>query len=156
MNGGCDGCGMYCLDCSCNLQEAIAVAWPRIQVDQRPPHSFQAMARVMEKFRVFFEAKIRYFDAQKNIKESMMAAINPGEGSICSYLVSRMADIGRAQERITNILDDEIFRNLSKHNPYWHSEHDIEADKLHDVRCKLSCMMDNLWDLWSILKKDEE
>lgn len=155
MSGECDRCGDHCLDCSCDLRESIEVAWPRVQVDQTPPASFQAMLRVMEKFRRFFELKMKYFDCKKNIQESMMSQHITATDSIYMHMLNRIADLGRAQERLKTILDDEIFNNLSKHNAYWESEHEKEDEKLYDIRCKLSCLLDNLWDLFAILRKEE-
>ena len=81
--------------------------------------------------------------------------LNPME-AFPTAVISRLEDIGRAQARLKSILDDEIFENLSKHNPYWDSKHELEADKLDDLRRKISCLSDNLWDLWTILRKEEE
>lgn len=81
--------------------------------------------------------------------------LNPLE-SFPSAVISRLEDFGRAQQKLKSILDDEIFENLSKHDPYWDSTHESEADRLHDIRCKLNCLSDNLWDLWAILRKEEE
>lgn len=81
--------------------------------------------------------------------------INPLE-SFPSAVIKRLEDIGRAQQKLKSILDDDIFDNLSKHDPYWDSEHEPEADRFHDVRMKLNCMRDNLWDLWAILRNEEE
>ena len=71
-------------------------------------------------------------------------------------MIDRIEDFGRAQERLKLVLGHELFDNLSKHNPYWESEHDVESEKLYDVRCKLGCILDNLWDVWAVLKRDEE
>lgn len=71
-------------------------------------------------------------------------------------MISRIKDMGRAQERLKMILDDEIFDTLSKHNTYWHSIHEPESDKLDDLRRKFSCLSDNLWDIMGILRTEEE
>lgn len=75
---------------------------------------------------------------------------------LCSNIISRIEDIGRAQERLKIILNDEIFEQLSKHNPYWRSENEAESNKLSDIRFKISLLQDNLWDLWAIIRKEEE
>ncbi len=72
-----------------------------------------------------------------------------------SEILNRIHNMGRIEERILSLLDEEIFENLSKHNPYWDSEHEPEGDKLHDTRMRLSCIKDNLWDIISILKNNE-
>ena len=71
-------------------------------------------------------------------------------------MISRIKDMGRAQEKLKAILDDEIFETLSKHNTYWHSKNELEGDKLDDLRRKLSCFSDNLWDIMGILRTEEE
>ena len=76
--------------------------------------------------------------------------------NICPSIISRLEDIGRAREHLKSILDDDAFENLSKHNPYFDSEHEVEADKLDDLRRKLSCISDKLWDLSAILTKQED
>jgi len=71
-------------------------------------------------------------------------------------ILNRIQDMGRVENMLKSILNDDVFANLSKHNPYYDSEYEVEADKLDDLRRKLSCINDNLWDVISILKKDEE
>ncbi len=70
-------------------------------------------------------------------------------------IISKIKDLGRIQERIQAILNDEIFIDLSKHNSYWHSEFDLESRKLHSLRIKFSCLSDNLWDIMGILRDQE-
>lgn len=79
-----------------------------------------------------------------------------GESAMSLIVVKRLEDIGRAKEKLRIILDDEIFETTSKHNPYWQSEHEQEADKLDDLRMKLACLNDNLWDIWSVLRQDND
>ena len=71
-------------------------------------------------------------------------------------MISRIEDIGRAQQKLKTILDEDIFDITSKHNPYWNSKHEEESEKLDDLRRKISCLNDNLWDLMTILQRDEE
>ncbi len=71
-------------------------------------------------------------------------------------LIQRLEDIGRAQEKLRSILEDELFDNLSKHDPYWNSKNELESYKLADLRGKIALLSENLWDLWLILRKDEE
>jgi len=81
--------------------------------------------------------------------------INPFE-SLPAAVIARLEDFGRAQSKLKMILDDEIFDNLSKHDPYWDHADEIASDKLYDIRMKLICLSDNLWDLWAILRREEE
>lgn len=84
------------------------------------------------------------------------ALINPTSNQLEDKMISRIKDMGRVQERLKIILDDEIFETLSKHNTYWHSKHEPEADKLDDLRRKFSYFNDNLWDIMGILRTEEE
>jgi len=70
-------------------------------------------------------------------------------------IICQIKDLGRIQERLKMILDDEIFDKTSKHNPYWYSKYEEEEDKLDELRIKLSCLNDNLWDIMAILRKEE-
>jgi len=81
--------------------------------------------------------------------------INP-LGSLSTDVITRLEDIGRAQQKLKSIIDDDIFDNLSKHDPFWDSTYESECDRLHDIRMKLNCLRDNLWDLWAILRREEE
>ena len=75
--------------------------------------------------------------------------------SLPCAMISRIEDLGRAQHKLKMILDIDILNNLSKHDPYWNSDHEFECNKLHQIRIKLSCLSDELWDLWTILRKEE-
>jgi len=72
-----------------------------------------------------------------------------------AYMIERIEDIGRAQEKLKGILNHEIFDNLSKHDTYWHSKNDLESEKLDDLRRKISYLKEMLGDLWDILRKEE-
>ena len=71
-------------------------------------------------------------------------------------MISRLEDIGRVKEKLLTILKDNVFKNLSKHNPYWDSEHETAADKLDDCRMKFGYIHDQLWDIVSVITGDEE
>lgn len=71
-------------------------------------------------------------------------------------LVNCLQDMGRAYEKLKSSLDSELFNDLSKHNPYWESAHEPESDKLYDIRCRLSCLSDTLWDVVGLLDHREE
>lgn len=73
-----------------------------------------------------------------------------------SVMVARIEDLGRARSLLESVLEEQMFKDLSKHNPYWESEHEVEADKLYDIRCNLRCLIDNLWEVVAILKHPEE
>lgn len=66
-------------------------------------------------------------------------------------IIQRLEDIGRAKEKLIELMGYEIFDNLSKHNPYFDSEHSIESDKLYDLRMKLAHIQDCLCNIYDIL-----
>lgn len=69
--------------------------------------------------------------------------INPVK-SLPMALISRLEDIGRAQQRLHMILQEEIF------------QHDYVLNNPEKVNKDLTVLEDNLWDLWRILRKEEE
>lgn len=64
--------------------------------------------------------------------------------------------LGRAQELLGRLLDNDLFESLSKHDLDWQSEHERESDRLDTVRMQLGCIRDQLWDLNTILHPIEE
>ena len=75
----------------------------------------------------------------------------------CSLLiVKRLEDLGKAKILLSQILKDETFEDLRKHNNYWDSEHEKEADKLDDIRLKIQGIEYQLYDLLEILNYDFE
>lgn len=67
-------------------------------------------------------------------------------------ITNRLEDLGRIRE-LLNLLLEEDFMNddfFTKHNTYWDSEHEVEADKLDDCRMKFRRIHDQLWDIFGI------
>ena len=62
--------------------------------------------------------------------------------------------LGQIKEKLNNILDDRLFNDLSKHNPYWNSEHEVEYEKLYDTRCALSTFENQLWGIIGLINGD--
>lgn len=73
---------------------------------------------------------------------------------LCKADSKVLIKMGRVKEKLFGILNDEVFNSLSKHNPYWDSEHEQESIKLGDIRFKLSILNDNLWDLVAIMNEE--
>ena len=65
-------------------------------------------------------------------------------------LHERLIRIGRAQQMLHDILIDDP-HYLSKHNPYWESESDVENEKLDEVRRKLSSINDKLYEAYGMI-----
>ncbi len=72
------------------------------------------------------------------------------------YIAICLMALGKAQEKTGKILDDDIFQDLSKYDPYWDSDHEKEAEKLDDIRRKLSFFRDSLYDVYEIIHPIEE
>ncbi len=138
------------------LQEALKHGWKNVQPNNRPDESFRAMVLLMSKWMNFIRAKEQYAEHNNNIWDILKARGLDPTKAFPMAMIDRVQDIGRAQERLKSILDDEIFEKLSKHNPYWDSNHEPECEKLDDLRRKFAQMNDNLWDLWAILRAEGE
>jgi hypothetical protein len=70
------------------------------------------------------------------------------------FTVKALLRLGRAQEKLDSMMKEDFFDDLSKHNPYWHS--DIDGDKLDQARRRLSMIQDRLWDIISIVHGGED
>lgn len=73
-----------------------------------------------------------------------------------SEIIKRLEDLGECRQRLKEVLNNELWKDLSKHNPYWDSEDDSTADKLYDIRCSLSWVEERLWDVFSLLQGNKE
>lgn len=58
---------------------------------------------------------------------------------------------GKAYAKLDGLIRHEMFDNLSKHNPYWDSEHEIESDKLHDIRMRLQTIQETISDVMVLI-----
>lgn len=138
------------------MQRVVDQGWLYVQPNSRPDESFRAMLKVMRDWIHYMECLKMKKGYENNIKDIQRSqGMNP-ENKYISEILSRVVDLGRAHSKLHGILQDEIFYKLSKHEPYFHSKHEEEADKLDDLRMKLSCLNDNLWDVMVILRTPEE
>lgn len=156
----CECCGGDCKLCGKEMEEKDV---------------FQAYKEISDKFDMFTQmmrarhASIGYalIGDSINLNPTMkppefipIPDYTPGvapDSKMYEAILNRIQDIGRAQEKLKSILDEDILEQHSKHDPYWHTDDlEIANDRLHDLRCKLNCLSDNLWDLWTILRKEEE
>ena len=78
-----------------------------------------------------------------------------GDCKLVSALISTIKDIGKAQAKISDILRRDIFNKLSKHDPYWDSEDETLADKLHDMRITFRCIEEELNEVYCLLDEDD-
>lgn len=78
-------------------------------------------------------------------------------GYFPTTVITRLEDIGRAQAKLKMILDSDIFDSLGKHDPHWDiADQATLYERLYCMRGPLQCLNDNLWDLWAILRREEE
>ena len=75
--------------------------------------------------------------------------------SIAANLVSQVKNMGRAENIIIELLDEDLFKNLSKHNTYWHHKDDEVEEKFDNIRMKISCLHDNLWGVVDLLRRGD-
>ena len=66
-----------------------------------------------------------------------------------TILVQKIQDIGEAKYLLFELIHDEIFNCLSKHNPYFH-----DSEKLNDIRCKLSMIEEKISEAIEVLNRD--
>lgn len=78
--------------------------------------------------------------------------------NIADAFITRIMNIGRVQEKIIQLLEHDVFANhfLSKHNEYWDSQHEKEADKLDESRMRFSMIESELHDILYLLQSAEE
>lgn len=76
--------------------------------------------------------------------------------SFADHIIKKIMYLGRAQQQIIDLLDHDLFQDLSKHNPYFDSEHSPEADKLDDCRRRLQVIHDTLWDIIGMFDRECE
>lgn len=69
-------------------------------------------------------------------------------------MVQSLISVGRALEKLDNLLEIDVFETLSKHNEYWSSEHEPEDEKLDQARRTLSMIQDKLHGIYYALKGD--
>lgn len=67
-------------------------------------------------------------------------------------IVQAIIRLGRAIEKMKSILELDLFDNLSKHNPYWDSEHEPEGEKLDQARRNISFIHEKLYEMNSTLR----
>lgn len=77
------------------------------------------------------------------------------ECELSKQMIERVSDIGRIEILLKEVMDSELFDDLSKHNPYWQDTDRAKAeDRLYEIRCRLSGIQDGLWSVMEIINKD--
>lgn len=66
-------------------------------------------------------------------------------------LIKFLLHVGESRSKISELTDLELFDNLSKHNPYYQSDHEIENEKLTFIRFQLQHIQEDLNEIWSKL-----
>lgn len=85
-----------------------------------------------------------------------MLTASPGGENPLQFLISRIEDIGRCREKLSIIINDDIFETLSKHNPFWESVYEKEGEKLEELRFKFRQLQDSLLSLQNILENQHD
>lgn len=137
------------------LEESLQKGWNHVQPSCRPDQSFRAMIQILNNFKRYMEAQNQLKKNKDNIWDILKARGLDPTKAFPMAMISRLEDFGRAQEKLKMILDDEIFCK-SAFDPFWTSKNPEFDQKLDDLREKISCLKNNLCDLWSILRKEDD
>ncbi len=79
-----------------------------------------------------------------------------GKDNLYIHMLNRIEDIGRAENMIRNLMKHEVFEHdTSKHNPWWHSEHEVESEKLERLRWDVRGFDEALSEIWEVLSSKE-
>lgn len=81
--------------------------------------------------------------------------MNPDEPTKLDW-VRRLQDLGRIEERLRVLLNDNIFEYLSKHDPYWNENDSDEYDRLDECRMKFRHIQDQLYEVLEIAHGDHQ
>ena len=73
--------------------------------------------------------------------------------SMKSQIISKLKDLGRIEERLTTILDGDIFSKLNKYDAFWRNDEGT-ADRLYDLRPVLMGIEQELWDIVELINRD--
>lgn len=149
-------CANLTQNCIESLEDIIAQGWENCKPSSRPDESFRAMLKVMQGWKKYLDSLKMYGDHKKNIQEIMKSQGCDPLANLSNIVIRKIQDSARAEVMLLQVLENDLFRDLSKHNPYWDSEHEIESEKLYDTRCRLNCIKDTLWDVFGSLKGEEE
>ncbi len=131
-----------------DLKESLRYGWQNVQSSCRPDESFRAMIDVMAKW-------LDYIESNKIENSQIKPPVLGTEFIFPQATLLRIQAIGRAEERLRDILYDDVFDSTSKHNTYWHSKYELESEKLDHLRRKVAYLSERLWDLLSILENKE-
>jgi len=72
---------------------------------------------------------------------------------LISSIVEAIKRIGKAEQKILEIIKDH--RQLSKHDPFYQSEYELESDRLHSCRCKINMLYEEITEVLHILRVED-
>jgi hypothetical protein len=76
------------------------------------------------------------------------------DSQLATILLDRLRVLGRIHEKLLKLMQEDLFDSLNKHNPYWHDENEATSEKLHDVRCKVCMINDQIHEIWALLEEE--
>lgn len=76
------------------------------------------------------------------------------ESNIYRNLIKRLEDIGRCRQILDQLHRHDAFDDLSKHNYFFHSEHQEESDRLNQLRTYLGDIKDQINEISEILDNE--
>lgn len=75
--------------------------------------------------------------------------------NLAKEVLKRIQVLGRIEKIIEELVRYELFRDLSKHNPYFHSSDEVASDKLEEIRLKLDYIHDTLLEILADVSLDD-
>ena len=106
----------------------------------------------------FWDDQFKNFPREEQLKDLPLE--NKEKLNYCCSsraVVDHLISIGIAREKLRNVLNADYFNikgGLSKHDEWYHSEHEVEADKLDECRMRFRQLQDGLWEVVSVLEQD--
>lgn len=62
-----------------------------------------------------------------------------------------LINIGKAHDRLYNLIQDDFYEDLSKHCKVWHHPDTDQAQLLYGLRCHLQQVQDTVYEVLSLL-----
>lgn len=80
--------------------------------------------------------------------------MEPPKADMALSLIQSIQKSGRAIQILNALCDEEVFRDLSKHNPYWTHEDEAVYDKLDNAHTSFRFIKEKIYEVLEILEVD--
>ena len=75
----------------------------------------------------------------------------PYKSDFNRLLIDHLHNVGSAKQQIGELLNDDFLQRTSKHEKFWQSYCEDDADKLEDIRQKIAEIVDELHEIMETL-----